>query len=207
MRDIIKFVITLKSLSMVAHFFKYLKDKFPINDDELEMFRQVCSVKKLRRRQYLLQEGDVWNKNAFVSKGVLRTYRVDEKGVEHIIQFSIENWWAGDRQSYHTGLPSTFNIEALEDSEIVLIPKADFDRLQVEIPKFGEFTRVLLERSFIASQNRIHASISYTAEEKYADFIKTYPDITNRIPQHMIASYLGISPETISRIRNHMVRK
>ncbi len=192
---------------MVAHFFKYLEDKFPINDDELEMFRQVCSVKKLRRRQYLLQEGDVWNKNAFVSKGVLRTYRVDEKGVEHIIQFSIENWWAGDRQSYHTGLPSTFNIEALEDSEIVLIPKADFDRLQVEIPKFGEFTRVLLERSFIASQNRIHASISYTAEEKYADFIKTYPDITNRIPQHMIASYLGISPETISRIRNHMVRK
>ncbi|EJL73328.1 Crp/Fnr family transcriptional regulator [Chryseobacterium populi] len=192
---------------MVAHFLKYLKDKFPINDDELEMFRQVCTVKKLRRRQYLLQEGDVWNKNAFVSKGVLRTYRVDEKGVEHIIQFSIENWWAGDRQSYHTGLPSTFNIEALEDSEIVLIPKADFDRLQVEIPKFGEFTRVLLERSFIASQNRIHASISYTAEEKYADFIKTYPDITNRIPQHMIASYLGISPETISRIRNHMVRK
>ncbi|WP_426480043.1 Crp/Fnr family transcriptional regulator [Chryseobacterium sp. R2ACT005] len=192
---------------MVDNFLNYLKDKFPINDDELEMFRQVCTVKRLRRRQYLLQEGDVWNKNAFVSKGVLRTYRADEKGTEHIIQFSIENWWAGDRQSYHSRLPSTFNIEALEDAEIVLIPKADFDRMQVEIPKFGEFTRVLLERSFIASQNRIHASISYSAEEKYADFIKAYPDITNRIPQHMIASYLGISPETLSRIRNHMVRK
>jgi len=192
---------------MVDNFLNYLKDKFPINDDELEMFKRVCTVKKLRRRQYLLQEGDVWNKNAFVAKGVLRTYRVDEKGTEHIIQFSMENWWAGDRQSYHTGLPSTFNIEALEDAEIVLVSKADFDRLQIEISKFGEFTRALLERSFIASQNRIHASISFSSEEKYADFIKTYPDITNRIPQHMIASYLGISPETLSRIRNHMVRK
>lgn len=192
---------------MINIFLEYLKDKFPITEEELEMFSQVCTLKKLRRRQYLLQEGDVWQKNAFVAKGVLRTYRVDEKGTEHIIQFSIENWWAGDRQSYHSGLPSGFNIEALEDAEVVLIPKADFDRLQIEIPKFGEFTRALLERSFIASQNRIHASISYSAEEKYADFIKAYPDITNRIPQHMIASYLGISPETLSRIRNQIAKK
>lgn len=192
---------------MIDVFLKYLSGKFLLSEEESAAFSRFCTIKKLRRRQYLLQQGDVWQKNAFVAKGVLRTYRVDEKGTEHIMQFSIENWWAGDRQSYHSGLPSAFNIEALEDAEIVLIPKADFDRLQIEIPKFGEFTRALLERSFIASQNRIHASISYSAEEKYADFTKTYPDITNRIPQHMIASYLGISPETLSRIRNQIAKK
>jgi CRP-like cAMP-binding protein len=193
--------------NMLNNLYLYLKSKFPITNEEFELFKEVSTVKKLRKRQYLLQEGDLWRYNAFVSSGMVRTYRVDEKGQEHIMQFSPENWWAGDRYSYLNDLPARFNIEALEDSEIILIPKGDYENLIDKIPGFNHFTRGLLERSFVALQNRIHAGISYTAEEKYLDFVKTYPDIFNRVPQHMIASYLGLTPETLSRVRNQMIKK
>jgi len=179
----------------------YLQSKFTITDQEIEIVKQVCRLKKLRKRQYLLQEGDVWRYNAFISKGLVRTFRVDEKGQEHIIQFSSENWWTGDRQSYITDSPARYNIEALEDTEVILIPKGDFEGLYRSIPNFSDFMHLLMERTFIASQNRIHAGISYSAEEKYHDFLKTHPTLVNRVPQHMIASFLGLSPETLSRVR------
>ena len=179
---------------MFDNFITYLTDKIELTPEQIIMVEQVCRLKKLRRKQYLLQEGDIWRYNAFVSKGLVRTFRVDEKGQEHIFQFSPENWWAGDRQSYLYEEPAKFNIEALEDSEVILIPKGDFEVLLESIPAYNTFQRMLLERSFVVLQNRIHMGNSYTAEEKYNDFIKAYPDILNRIPQHMIASYLGVSP-------------
>lgn len=186
---------------MFDNLIEYLQSKITITPQEIEMVKEVCRLKKLRKKQYLLQEGDVWRYNAFVSKGMVRTYRVDEKGQEHIFQFSPENWWAGDRHSYLSETPARFNIEALEDTEVILIPKGDYENLLEAIPAYNTFARMLLERSFVALQNRIHAGISFTAEEKYKEFIKTYPDILNRVPQHMIASFLGVSPETLSRIR------
>jgi len=192
---------------MVANFLKYLEDKFPLTDAERELITEVCVVKKMRKRQYLLQEGDLWLKNAFVSKGIFRSYRVDDRGHEHIFQFSPENWWTGDPGSYFTEAPAKLNIDALEDSEVVLITKQDYQRILKTIPALGDFAKTLLERSFVASQDRIHCLISSTAEEKYQEFIKTYPNIINRVPQHMIASYLGISAETLSRVRNTMVKK
>ena len=171
------------------------------------MVTSVCRVKKLRKKQYLLQEGDVWRYNAFVLKGFLRTYRVDDKGQEHYIQFSVEDWWAGDRESYIDETPAKFNIDAFEDSEVLLISKDDFDMLLSKIPTFCIFMRNLMERSLIALRNRVHSNISYTAEEKYNDFIKTYPSLFNRMPQHMIAAYLGITPETLSRVRNQVSKK
>jgi len=192
---------------MFDNFIKYLTGKIELTPDDIVSIEQVCRLKKLRRRQYLLQEGDVWRYNAFVSTGLVRTFRVDEKGQEHIFQFSPENWWAGDRYSYIYEEPAKFNIEALEDSEVILIPKGDFEDLLEAIPRYNTFQRNLLERSFVVLQNRIHMGNSYTAEEKYHEFIKTYPDIINRVPQHMIASYLGLSPETLSRVRNHASKK
>jgi CRP-like cAMP-binding protein len=192
---------------MFDSFINYLQSKITLTPEDVAMIEQVCRLKKLRRRQYLLQEGDVWHYNAFVSKGLVRTFRVDDKGVEHIFQFSSENWWAGDRHSYLYAEPAKFNIEALEDSEIILIAKGDFENLLEAIPGYNTFQRNLLERSFVVLQHRIHMGNSYTAEEKYNEFIKTYPDILNRIPQHMIASYVGVSPETLSRIRNHVTKK
>src|SRR5690606_19826082 len=183
-------------------FSSYLKENAGLNDEELDRIRAVTVNKKLRKRQYLLQEGDVCHYNCFVVKGCLRNYRVSEDGNEHILRFGVENWWVSDPESYNNGTPSKNNIDALEDSELLLIEKQDFNNLLNNIPDFKDFIYILKAKSFDASQNRIMSNISDTAEEKYSNFIKAYPDIFNRVPLHMIASYLGVSRETLSRIRN-----
>lgn len=188
-------------------FRKYLTDKITLSEAQLASIAAVSVIKKLRRKQYLLQEADVWKHYAFVCKGCLRIYRLDEKGNEHILKFCIENWWAGDRESLLTGKPSRNFIDALEASIVIMITKENFDKLCKEIPAFSEMVGELLDRTYIASQNRIHANITYTSEEKYLDFINKYPDITSRVPLHMIASFLGISPETLSRIRTQFANR
>jgi len=188
-------------------FRNYLTSKIFLTEEELKMIETVSVFKKLRKRQYLLQEGDVWKMNAFVCQGCMRTYRVDDKGAEHILNFAVENWWTGDRESLMTGNPAKSNIDALEDSVILLIEKEMLENLSVQIPVLNNFLNNILQKSFNVSQNRIIANISYTAEEKYLNFIETRPEIANRVPQHMIASYLGISPETLSRVRNQIAKK
>ncbi|GAB4031300.1 Crp/Fnr family transcriptional regulator [Spirosoma jeollabukense] len=188
-------------------FKSYLSSKIPITDEELELIKSLGIIKKLRKRQYLLQAGDSWKYDAFVCKGCLRTYRVDDKGQEHILGFSIENWWTGDRESLLSSTPAQSNIDALEDSVVLLFTHENFLHICHEIPAFNELINGILAKSFVALQNRIHASISYTAEEKYENFLKTSPQLANRVPQSMIASYLGISPETLSRVRHQLLKK
>lgn len=192
---------------MIEVFKKYILEKSKVSEEEMEQIIKASQVKKLRKRQYLLQEGDVWKYNAFVTKGCVRTYTVDEKGAEHIINFAVENWWTGDRESLASGEPSIFNIDALEDAELVLINKSSFDTLCAEIPAFNDLINGILQKSFIVSQNRIHTFISLSAEDKYLNFLQKFPHLPMRVPQGMIASYLGITPETLSRIRNQTARK
>ncbi|MCK0190280.1 Crp/Fnr family transcriptional regulator [Arenibacter sp. F20364] len=187
---------------MLEVFKKYINDKVSMPEDDLSEILSYAILKKLRRRQFLLQEGDVWRYNAFVSSGFLRKYSVDDKGTEHIMSFSPENYWTGDRESLVNETPSKFNIEALENAEILLFKKDDFDMLCKKFPLFNNMVNNILHRSFLTSQNRIHSSISLTSEEKYNNFVLKFPSIANRVPQHMIASYIGISPETLSRIRS-----
>jgi CRP-like cAMP-binding protein len=192
---------------MFDNFKNYLEDKITLSEQEIELIKSFSVLKKLRKRQYLLQEGDLWKHNAFISVGLLKTFSVDQKGQEHIMNFSPENHWTGDRESLTTGLPSEFNIVALEDSEIILIAKDDFDAICKQLPQFYNMANEIFHRSFLASQKRIHANISLSIEEKYQNFIQKYPSVANRIPQHMIASYLGISAETLSRIRAQSAKK
>jgi CRP-like cAMP-binding protein len=191
---------------MFEVFASYLKENSALNDEELEQIRAVVLHQRLRKRQYLLQEGEVCTFNCFVAKGCLRNYRVSEDGSEHILRFAVETWWLSDQESYNKGTRSKNNIDALEDSEVLLIEKQDFEDLLTNIPHFKDFIFNLKARSFDASQNRIMSNISDTAEEKYANFIAMYPDIFNRVPLHMIASYLGLSRETLSRIRNQYAK-
>ncbi len=186
---------------MFEVFETYLRAKAAFTAEEMDAIRAVSRIRKLRRGAFLLQEGELWRHNAFICSGLLRRYRIDDKGVEHIIQFTPENWWTGDRQSLMSGQPATDNIDAIEDSEVLLIGKEDFDGLLRQIPVLNEVVNLILQRSLNASQERIHAAISYSAEEKYRDFNHRFPDLAGRIPQFMLASYLGITPETLSRVR------
>ena len=188
--------------------FELLHEKFnaiiSVNEDELNYCKTLFLPKKLRKRQFLLQEGDVCKYQAFVEKGVLRSYRVDEKGTDHILQFALEGWWAADLSSYITGEASLFNIEALEDSELLLLSKPSWDTLMERLPKFEHYFRIIIQNHLVATQKRLIQSHTETAEEMYLKFTKAYPECIQRIPQHMIASYIGISREKLSRLRKHL---
>jgi CRP-like cAMP-binding protein len=192
---------------MTERFQQYITSRAKVSGEELETILACGVTKKLRKHQYLLQEGDVWRYNAFVCSGCVRVYSVDNTGVEHIMRFAIEDWWAGDRESYTTGQPSKFNIDALEDSVLILWTKADFEKLLTDIPALKKFSDDLIAKSHNTSVNRVHAALTSNAEERYKEFIKKYPDIASRVPLHMIASYLGITPVTLSRIRSQAAKK
>ena len=170
----------------------------------MALVRIHLTPKKLRRKQYLLQEGDVCKNIAFVEKGALRTYTVDELGTEHILQFALEGWTISDLYSFLTGEASTYNIDALEAAELVLVSKAAHEEMLQTIPKYETYVRLQVTGAYIALQRRITSVLSLTTEERYKNFTATYPNIVQRVPQHMIASFMGLTPETLSRVRKRM---
>ncbi|MGI4865120.1 MAG: Crp/Fnr family transcriptional regulator [Janthinobacterium lividum] len=178
----------------------------PISDADFAVVAGAFTPKKVKRRHYLLQEGEICKHFAFVVRGALRLYTVDEKGVEHITRFAVENRWIGDRESYVQLTPSAYSIDSLEDSEVLLITNTQVQELIQTVPAIAQLARALDQRAYIASQKRLHTFIACTAEERYTEFLAKYPDYLRRFPQHMIASYLGISPETLSRIRTKHLR-
>jgi CRP-like cAMP-binding protein len=192
---------------MYEIFQKYLDCKIALSQEQSDWIRSLSVVKKLRKHQYLLHEGDICRQHAFVSKGCLRSYSVNDDGSEHIVKFAVENWWLADRNSLMSGEPAKLNIDAVEDSEAVLFSKQDFDLICQQIPIFNDMVNDILQRAYNALQNRTLANISLSAIKKYEYFLQLYPDFALRIPQSMIASYLGISRETLSRVRNQLMPK
>lgn len=191
---------------MFEIFAAYLKEKAYLTDNELELIKNASVIKRLRKRQYLIQEGDISNYRAFITKGCIRMYLVGADGIEHIVRFAIENWWITDDESYNTGNPTRYNVDALEETEVLIIKKDDLNALFKAIPKFDDLKNKLGAKRFAVSQSRILSNISDTAEEKYDNFIKSYPQFYERVPLHMIASYLGLSRETLSRVRKKYVK-
>lgn len=171
------------------------------------MVTDLFKPRLYRKRQYVLQEGDVCNQFNFIVRGCLRMYKTDDKGNTHILQFAAENWWLSDIGSFHERKPSDLNIDALEDTMVLQISYDNLVFLYTKAPKFDRIFRVLVENSFVSLQKRLLQTISSTAEERYLSFTETYPHLNNRLPQTQIASFLGITPEFLSRLRNRQAKK
>jgi len=175
--------------------------------EELAIFDELLQPKSVPKKTYLLQEGEVCNFEAYVVKGCIRTYFINENGFEVILQFAIEDWWVSDIASFYEQTPSKLFIETLEDCELLTFNPETKEQLLSRVPKFERVFRLMVQRSLAATQNRLINTISKTAQEKYLDFLERYPTIPQRVPQHYIAAYLGISPEFLSKVRTKMARQ
>ena len=189
---------------LIKYFNRYTSR--PLNGDEIDLIKSSFTPKKFRKKQYFLQEGELCKYAAFVIKGAMRRYRVDDKGEEHIIDLFLENWWAIDRESVITKTPTAYFIDAWEDTD-VLVGKADFTNLIHQVPALNDWVKKLGERHDVAQRKRLNAAINMSAEQRYAELEKTYPEFLQRFPQHIIASYLGINKVTLSRIRGQASKK
>lgn len=178
-----------------------------LTPEETARFTAVLKPRILRKRQYLVQAGDIFRYECFVNKGSLRTYHVDNSGQEHIVMFAFEDWWTGDMYSFLSGQPALYNVEAMEDCELLIIEKNQLEQLYIDIPKFDRFFRILLQNAYIAMQRRLSENMSLSAEERYLSFINRYPQFEQRLSLKQIASYLGITPESLSRIRRQLAGK
>jgi len=186
---------------------RHIEKRVPLTDEEFNICKEFFTPRTIRKHQFLLNEGEVCRYLGYVNSGCMREYTIDNKGAEHIIQFAIEDWWVSDLNSFLSGLPATYNIEALHYSELLLLEKSSREQLLNACPKMERFFRILLESNYIATHQRVVASLSDSAEERYLKFIKTYPELYEKIPQHYIASYLGITPQSLSRIRKELTPK
>jgi len=189
---------------MFEVFFSHILEKVSLTDEEKDTIKTFFIAKKLRKRQYLLQEGDVCKYFSFVVKGVLRSYNVDEKGDEHMNLFAWEGWWISDMSSFFSGEKAVFNIDAIAPTELLMITLADFEEMTLKVPKMDRYFRILFQNSLVTKERRLMSSITHTAEEKYRRLAENNPQLIQRIPQNLIASYLGLAPETLSRIKKNI---
>lgn len=185
----------------------YLSEILEIPKEAVATCSSFYTLKKVNKNEYLLHEGEICTDTFFVEKGLLRMYSLDRNGKEHIIQFAPENWLISDRSSLNFNQKSKFYIEAVEDSEVFILSNDFFTNLVDEFPQTAEHNDLLLQKHIRNLQNRVNSLLADTAEERYMSFIKMYPDILLRVPQWMVASYLGITPESLSRVRKELARK
>lgn len=190
---------------MIDTLFKHIGKKVQLSEEDKLKIQTFFKEKKLRKRQLLLEQGEVCRHLSFISSGLMRTYNVDEKGNEHMSIFGWEGWWLSDFNSFLTGETSVFSIDAIEPSELLMISRADYEDLTLAVPLMDRYFRILYQNSLVTKEKRLLSSIKHTAEEKYLQLADTNPEMLKRVPQNLIASYLGIAPETLSRIRKKLI--
>lgn len=188
--------------NILKHTQKYIQ----LSQDEQDFFLSLLEEKKLARKEYLLHEGDICERSAFVLSGCLRAYSIDENGVEHILQFAPQNWWITDMFSLLSSKPAHLNIDAIEDSEILLLSKSNQELLYEKVPKFERYFRILIQNSTVASRQRVLDNLELSAKERFAKFCNNYPSLINSIPQKQIAAYIGVTPEFLSKMKSEYLR-
>lgn len=185
---------------------KHLTNFFPFEDEEMKLVEKRTTMRRIKRRQMILQEGFPCKHYSFVVKGCFRMYAIDDNGTEHNLQFAAENEWIADVDSFYSDKPSKLFIEAIEPSTIIQIEKQDLYFLFRSIPKLNRVFKITIENKFVELQNRVLNNISSTAQQRYVDFIEQYPNLASRLPNTQIASYLGITPEFLSKVRSDLAK-
>jgi CRP-like cAMP-binding protein len=186
---------------------RFIAKYVSLNDEELAFFHSLLRTRKVKKKNFLLQEGEICDFEAFIIKGCIRSYYLDKEGVETILLFAVEDWWVSDITSFADRKPSNIFIETIEDSELLTIDFAGKTRLLERLPAFERMYRLLVQRSLGVLQQRFYSTISETAEERYLQFLEKYPLVAQRVPQHQIARYIGVSPEFLSKVRSGLFRK
>ena len=186
---------------------RFIAKYITLNDEELAFFHSLLRTRKVRKKNFLLQEGEICDFEAFIIKGCIRSYYLDKEGVETILLFAVEDWWVSDITSFADRKPSNLFIETIEDSELLILDYAGKNRLLEKIPAFEHMYRMLVQRSLGVLQQRFYSTISQTAEERYKQFMDKYPLVAQRVPQHQIARYIGVSPEFLSKVRSGLFKK
>ncbi len=187
----------MKNNSILRNISKHIN----LDKAEEESFLSLLISKSLKKKKFLLQSGDVCTHSAFVTAGCLRAYTIDENGFEHILQFAPPDWWIADMYSLITQKPGNLFIEAMEESDVLLLSKDDQEKLYHDIPKFERFFRIITENSLVANRQRVIDSLSLNAKQRYEKFCSIYPAVFNAIPQKHIASYIGVTPEFLSKLK------
>jgi CRP-like cAMP-binding protein len=186
---------------------QYIAQYVHLTEEEQQLFLSKVRLGKYLKGQYVVQNGNVCRYESFVLKGCLKTFYIDNEGEEHIVQFAIENWWTADLASFLTQTPACYDILCLEPCELAQITYPDLEELYIAIPKLERFFRIIIQKAYIAAQHRIVNNFSLAAKERYLQFRKQYPEIDQRVPQYMIASYLGITKEFLSKIRHQLIQE
>jgi CRP-like cAMP-binding protein len=174
--------------------------------EEQEHFIATLQPKTYKRKQFLLEYGQICKYSTFVVKGCLRGFTVDQNGDEHVLNFAPVGWWIADMYSLLTQKPGILNIEAGEDTEVLLLSKLNQEKLYHDIPQFERFFRIITENSLVAYQQRLIDNLSMTAEERYNNFCKRYPTLITQLPKKQIASFIGVTPEFFSRMQHRILK-
>lgn len=188
--------------AILSHIARYIT----LEPDEAVFFTSLLRPHSLRKKEFLLEQGDICPAEYFVVKGCVRVFSTDENGADHIAFFGQEDWWVGDLYSFLSQKPALYSIEAMEPTEVLSLSKNDLERLYVRVPKFERFFRILLQNAFIAQQNRIQQSLSLSAQERYREFMHRFPGLGQRVPQKYLAAYLGVTPVFLSMMRRKWIK-
>ena len=184
-----------------------LSKHISLSENEMEEFCNLFQSKSIKKKDFLLRESEICGFEGFVTKGLFRVYHIDQNGFEQVLYFAMENWWVTDIDSFTTERPSQLFIEALEDSEVLLILKKDKEYAYQSLPKIEKLFRVMTQKTHVALQRRMIDNLSKTADQRYLDFIEKYPALYNRLTNLQVAAYLGISHEFVSKIRRKIATK
>ncbi len=192
---------------MSSLLFSHIEKYVPLSDKDREVISSLFISRRFRKKQYMLQQGEICRQETFIIKGCARTYELDEEGNEHVLQFGLEGWWVGNLYSFLTETPSAYLIDCLEDCETLQVGKKDLETIYRQVPQMERFFRLIIQNAFITLQQRTLTSLSKSATERYDEFLARYPQIEQRVPDHQVASYLGIKPQSLSRIRSRKASK